>query len=224
MKRFFYILLLFIVGFTVTDVQQEVVVLNWNKTSNQVDINNGNRLLTFENASFDSNIPGIPVYTKKIQLQAPNQDYLFSVENEVIEEIQQPGNYFIPNNLPSGFTIQKTILKSGNSSWIEIKIIPLKKTNGKIYVLKKFELKQVPLKSATQKTETLNWKQESVLNSGKWIKIKTSGKGIYKIPYSKLSEWGFSNPAQVRVFGSGGTQLSENLTDVEYDDLEQNAV
>ena len=78
------------------------------------------------------------------------------------------------------------------------------------------------MKNATVKT--VDWKTQSVLNTGKWIKIRTSGKGIYKIPYSKLSEWGFSNPSQVNVFGSGGLQLSEKTEEITYDDLEQNAV
>ncbi|MFW6277708.1 MAG: type IX secretion system sortase PorU, partial [Prolixibacteraceae bacterium] len=63
-----------------------------------------------------------------------------------------------------------------------------------------------------------------MLKSGKWIKISTSGKGIYKIPYSRLSEWGFSAPSQVNVFGSGGTILSENPANIAYDDLLQVAV
>ena len=62
------------------------------------------------------------------------------------------------------------------------------------------------------------------MKSGRWVKISTSGKRIYKIPYSQLSEWGFSNPNQVNVFGSGGTIISENPANITYDDLNQNTV
>lgn len=42
----------------------------------------------------------------------------------------------------------------------------------------------------------------SVLNSGRWVKIAVDADGVYKIPYTKLSEWGFNNPKNIRVFGN----------------------
>ena len=42
----------------------------------------------------------------------------------------------------------------------------------------------------------------SVFKSGHWVKIAVSADGVYKIPYPQLSEWGFSNPNNVRVFGN----------------------
>ena len=49
--------------------------------------------------------------------------------------------------------------------------------------------------------------------------MKTEGKGIYKIPYSKLIEWGFSNPQNVSIYGAGGLSLTEKVGAVEFDDL-----
>ena len=42
----------------------------------------------------------------------------------------------------------------------------------------------------------------SVLKSGHWVKIAVNADGVYKIPYTKLSEWGFDNPKNIRVFGN----------------------
>ncbi len=42
----------------------------------------------------------------------------------------------------------------------------------------------------------------SVLGSGRWVKIAVDADGVYKIPYTKLSEWGFDNPKNIRVFGN----------------------
>ncbi|MDE7334779.1 MAG: hypothetical protein K2N10_00520, partial [Muribaculaceae bacterium] len=42
---------------------------------------------------------------------------------------------------------------------------------------------------------------QSVLASGKWVKISVKTSGMHCIPTSTLSKWGFSNPANVRVYG-----------------------
>ena len=67
-----------------------------------------------------------------------------------------------------------------------------------------------------------SWKSVSVLAGGKWVKVKTTGKGIYKIPYDKLRSWGFTEPARVTVYGNGGYKLTESLSEAPSDDLLRN--
>lgn len=64
-----------------------------------------------------------------------------------------------------------------------------------------------------------NWKAKSVLSSGKWLKIKTTDRGIYKISYDQLKSWGFSNPDQVALYGNGGYMLPVMNSDTHFDDL-----
>ncbi|MDB4583574.1 type IX secretion system sortase PorU, partial [Draconibacterium sp.] len=94
----------------------------------------------------------------------------------------------------------------------------------KLLLVKSFELKKIPIKYTRAQSGSFSWKTESVLKSGNWVKIQVREKGIYKIPYSKLTEWGFSDPGKVNVFGSGGVDLSENPGVTNYDDLIQNTV
>ncbi len=54
------------------------------------------------------------------------------------------------------------------------------------------------------------------------MKVKTTGKGIYKIPYDKLRSWGFTDPARVNVYGNGGYKLTESLSEAPADDLLRN--
>ncbi|HAQ18805.1 MAG TPA: hypothetical protein DCR40_06145 [Prolixibacteraceae bacterium] len=63
------------------------------------------------------------------------------------------------------------------------------------------------------------WKSSSVLATGKWIKIKTKNKGIYKITYDQLKSWGYSNPDQVALYGNGGYMLSTLNSEPPIDDL-----
>ncbi len=166
----------------------------------------------------------IPVYIKNIPVNSREQDIRFAIENEVFEATELSAELPEFNGLTEKVEVTSQKLKSGNKTNIQLQIIPLKKENNKIFILKSFELKQIPFTQKSAAIETHSWKNESVLKSGTWKKIRTSGKGIYKIPYSKLTEWGFSTPANVSVYGAGGTILSENPGEINYDDLPQLAI
>lgn len=73
-----------------------------------------------------------------------------------------------------------------------------------------------------EKESPVQWTQNSVLNKGKWVKIRTQGRGIYKITYDKLKTWGFTDPGQVNVYGNGGFKLTESLDEQPSDDLLKN--
>lgn len=58
----------------------------------------------------------------------------------------------------------------------------------------------------------------SVLQSGKWLKIRVSGNGLYKISFDALRKNGI-DPQNVRVFGYGGAMLAQDFTQPKTDDL-----
>ena len=45
--------------------------------------------------------------------------------------------------------------------------------------------------------------------SGDWYKITVDRDGIYRITYSELVNLGIKEPANVRIYGSGGGMLPE---------------
>lgn len=61
----------------------------------------------------------------------------------------------------------------------------------------------------------------SVLSEGLWVKVAADGdkNRILQISYCQLRDMGFAHPEHVQVYGYGGHVLSENLDEVEYDDL-----
>jgi len=59
----------------------------------------------------------------------------------------------------------------------------------------------------------------SVLSTGKWYKIKLASSGIYKLSYDQINSMSVGNPANVRIFGSGGVVLPEDCRKGEKDDL-----
>lgn len=61
----------------------------------------------------------------------------------------------------------------------------------------------------------------SKLSSGKWVKIKIPASGVYELTAQELAEMGFSNPDNVKIYGSGGYMISEVLDGKAVDDLAQ---
>lgn len=61
---------------------------------------------------------------------------------------------------------------------------------------------------------------QSVLSSGKWVKVRVKTSAMHCIPAATLKKWGFSDPRRVRVYGYGGRMLSDILAPEDYiDDL-----
>lgn len=65
---------------------------------------------------------------------------------------------------------------------------------------------------------------QSVLSSGKWVKIQVAEDGIYKLTLADLKKMGFSNLDKVAVYGYGGWPLNEDFSKTYVDDLPEVAV
>lgn len=63
-----------------------------------------------------------------------------------------------------------------------------------------------------------NYASQSVLSSGRWVKIKVTKNGVYKLTASDLNKMGFSDPSKVSVNGYGGWILDEQFSDSAYHD------
>lgn len=61
--------------------------------------------------------------------------------------------------------------------------------------------------------------ENSVLSSGKWVRVSVAETGMQFISNSTLKNFGFTNPDKVNVYGCGGRVLPELLNSSMYDDL-----
>ncbi len=220
MRKFLFLLFVVIVGFAVDDVQEELVTLDWSNSAGSFYEDAG-VVTMLQNTGFPITTSNLPEYNRIYPVGNFSKSTKFVIENPVFEEIEAEIQDNVLKNVPDNIAVNTTLLKSANEYKQELKIVPIKKENGKVYRLVSFQLKSVPVALEKSATQTFEWKDQSILNSGIWQKISTSGKGIYKIPYSTLSSWGFTNPQNVGVYGAGGTPLSENPGDIAYDDLPQ---
>ena len=65
-----------------------------------------------------------------------------------------------------------------------------------------------------------SYADQSVLASGKWVKIRVSETGVCRMSFDELSAAGLT-PSQVRVFGYGGAQKAQDFSKRNIDDLPQ---
>lgn len=224
MRKYILLIFVFLVGFISSDVLKEQVFLDWSAgVGNYLE---GDGFVAWlDNPGFPESGSELPVYTRLYDNRYEQQTVKIVIENQKFEEIDQKLPENILKSIPGEIVPKTHFLKSGSDRKLELSLLALKQENGKVYRLISFDIKQIPVpetKSAVSKTQS--WESSSVLSSGKWKKISVSKKGIYKIPYSKLTEWGFSQPSKVNVFGSGALELSEDPGEIAYDDLNQSAV
>ncbi len=72
---------------------------------------------------------------------------------------------------------------------------------------------------AAQAFSPSRYASQSKLATGRWVKITIPQTGVYQLTTSDLTKMGFSNPANVRVYGRGGYMMSEQLDGSLPDDL-----
>ena len=66
-----------------------------------------------------------------------------------------------------------------------------------------------------------SYTDRSVLAGGSWVKISVTQSGVCRMTFDELRDAGISNPGQVRVYGYGGAQLTQDFTKKKIDDLPQ---
>ena len=94
--------------------------------------------------------------------------------------------------------------------------------NVVIYIILLVSVAVAPL--AAFGLDASHYAAHSVLSSGRWVKVSVTETGIHFISNAKLAEWGFANPATVKIFGYGGAPISTTLDENQIDDLEKQIV
>lgn len=189
--------------------------INWIQKAQTVD-STGTSILDFD-GSIANNKSSLPYWVESFDLNSSNAEV--SINDSVFEPIAN-SQISLNDTIGSDLKFKSEIGSSAGHSMLRLTISPFVKRNNQIEKLVEFtvSIKENPnyLKSASL---AYQWKTTSVLASGKWVKIKTKDKGIYKITFDQLKQWGFSNPDQVSVYGNGGFMLPVLNKNTSVDDL-----
>jgi hypothetical protein len=221
-----YLLLLLI--FISTDIysQSRYVKRNvlWNVPGVNIDNAGLKDVLSFAFAEFDGSENGLPVYTEVIDWYPEITDItadFFSVKYESLpEQFKNEDSFSELADIPD---ITSRISIAGNKPYLVISFIPFRKNalTGTIERITEFvlEIESKPGEKALATAKKSSAKASSVLSAGEWYKIRVPSTGIYKMTFEQLKSLGLTDPATLRIFGSGGRMLPEDIRKGAKDDL-----
>lgn len=181
----------------------------------------------------------LPVYTEVVPLETDYRAFDYSVSVEYpewapltsaevknVERIGQP--------IGEELQVRSRVSVSRKRGVLDIAFVPIVKRDGHYQKLLNASIsitatpkddgngqwtmgRRLKAKRASER-----YARKSVLSEGRWVKIAITEDGMYRLTRSALKKMGFSNPANVRLYGYGGYRLNEVLApDAEYDDLEE---
>lgn len=223
LRNFTIVIVVVLVGFRGGDSRPPQYKIAWSEFTNLLIPEDQRPLLYFAGAEFSDDNPLLPSFIHLI----PAADNQFA-EIELIKPRYRVFDGKLPDDIlaligemPETKTVYK---RSGNQTFTEWQLLPIVKRDNQIYLLEQFDLVVKTSAVSVQTAATPDWKTTSLLASGKWVKLRTTGKGIHKIRYDQLQAWGFSSPERVNIYGSGGLQLNESLDAKPVDDLAINRI
>lgn len=159
----------------------------------------------------------LPYWVESFELQSSTDEIV--VTNPVFEAYNNPIQG-LPDSL--GPELEYSVLPgtSAGKYHTRVSILPFVKRNGQLLRLMEFTLAVNENPPVLKSAKALfDWKQSSVLKTGKWSRLKVKDKGIYKITYDQLRSWGYTNPESVVLYGNGGYMLPLLNKDLMADDL-----
>lgn len=101
------------------------------------------------------------------------------------------------------------IIKVGANKFLLFSLPALRKdATGSIEKLESISFRIVPISSQEKNDKTTHSTfLNSILASGKWVKVGVQKSGVYRISYEDIQKYGFSNPENISVWGIGGKSL-----------------
>jgi hypothetical protein len=183
--------------------------------------------LSFEGASVDSHL--FPVYNSVLPYNGQNIDG-YKLSNIQTEEIPSAllSKMKDLEVIGSEFIVKAQINYARKEPFVKVTVFPIRKSlsTGKYERLTSFSLLSSMQKSANviKSSSSRTYKSTSVLHSGTWVKIKIQKTGIYKLTYAQIKALGINDPANLRIYGNGGSKLSLQNKDARPDDLNEMAI
>ena len=129
-----------------------------------------------------------------------------------------------PDDIPQWPLMETSVGVSLGTASFDAGFLPIIKRDGGYYAILSYKSVVTSRPAAARAPveiiiPTERYTYNSVLSSGKWVKIRIAESGIYKLTYSSLRGMGFSDPSRVRLFGYGGAVLPETNLQTLTDDL-----
>lgn len=162
------------------------------------------------------------VQQHQLGLNETSDDYEVKIEFPVYQaltndEVKALERYEI--TLPNAITFSVSYGIDRKRLVADISVLPFLNHQGTPVRLTSFLIKfnkkggeyALTKKSRTQTVKSQRYADNSVLSSGKWVKIKVKKEGIYELNQSLIQKWGFSDLKKIKVYGYGGLIQPQTL-------------
>lgn len=130
--------------------------------------------------------------------------------------------------LPALPVVDQTVAVARKHGVLEMSFVPLVFREGKYQKLVSFKLniqsRAVGRAKSRAASPSERYAAHSVLQSGKWAKIRIPDNGFYQLTNTLIKKAGFSDLSKVKIYGYGGALQPESLTGdylAETDDLKE---
>jgi hypothetical protein len=242
MRKTVLFLLLFIT-YLCTNAQNKTLsrTIKWESPksiSHYYDINQKNinktSYLSFENACYNEQQNLIPYYYELIKVDF--EDIKLSIVNVSYKTLSNYELKTLKNKIVLRNEIQfsYTISYKRKQPYLQLNMLPLRNNPATgeiekvisfdIQVVKDNSLKGNSTKIANKSKSVNKFLSESILKSGKWVKMSLNEDGIYKLTYSEIQDLGFSNPESIKIYGNSSGILPVSNTEPCPDDLTSMAI
>jgi len=195
-------------------------VEKWYVGTSNIDV------LSFDSAQYPTE-NHLPYFNHRI-ICDPTLSYDVKIVNPVYIPLTNEENSLVSSTkseFPDSLVISTNVLHQQGTRFLNMSLLPFVVKDSHVVKLQSFDL-QFSKSSLPQKVSSLNtrtYTTTSVLSQGKFVKIKITNSGIYKLTYEDLIAMGI-DPTNVRVFGYGGGVLEQSFSLNKTDDLPEDAV
>ena len=198
--------------------------IHWNSPLIQKINKERKYFLYFDGAMYENS--QLPYYYELIKLNAGTDRVFCELQNLQFEPFSESelNKVEIPDSISEKIALDYGVSYINKMPYLYISFIPIIRKGSKAEKLTAFTFNYSEKPGDPEKSYRKSYTDESVLNTGDWVKIKISADGLYKITYDQLTGWGFSNPENIKVYGNGGTMLPKANNITRADDLVQNPV
>lgn len=164
-------------------------------------------------------VHSLPIVTHEVPLGTDFRSYTYRAEIEYPEYEslkKEEAAALQAKDVPSSPQIDASIKVSAHRGFLSVSFVPVVFREGNYQRLNSFKLsvKRTPRANLTRSAAPASGDAactNSLLAAGKWVKIRVTSTGVFKITNAELRQFGFSHPQQVRIFGYGGYPLSRRF-------------
>ena len=163
----------------------------------------------------------LPTYAIQLQLAAGQTQQNTAVvveypeyENLTVKEVRALKQMGV--TLSEHLQLQTTFGMERKRGVVDVSLVPFLQKEERPVRLTSIRVSLRPksaVLSESSVTAIERYAENSVLATGKWVKIAVSNEGIYQLSAAVLKEWGFADINRVKVFGYGGMPQVKKIYD-----------